>query len=77
MNRRAQLQLRLQETVEGLSVVVLSYYLVGLVSYALKALNKMGLPLNPELLTGIAIPVVIVAVGWGMHRMRRNLAQHE
>jgi uncharacterized membrane-anchored protein len=37
----------------------------------------MGLPLNPELLTGIAIPVVIVAVGWGMHRMRRNLAQHE
>jgi uncharacterized membrane-anchored protein len=77
MNRRAQLQLRLQETVEGLSVVVLSYYLVGLVSYAVKALNKMGLPLNPELLTGIAIPVVIVAVGWGMHRMRRNLAQHE
>jgi uncharacterized membrane-anchored protein len=77
MNRRAQLQMRLQETVEGVSVVVLSYYLVGLVSYSVKALNKMGLPLNPELLTGIAIPVVIVAVGWGMYRMRRNLAQHE
>ncbi len=77
MNQRAQLQLRLQETVEGLSVVVLSYYLVGLVSYAVKALSKLGLPLNPELVTGLAIPVVIVAVGWGMRRMRRNLAQHD
>ncbi len=77
MNRRAQLQLRLQETVEGLSVVVLSYYLVGLVSYAVKALHKLGLPLNPELVTGMAIPVVIAVVGWGMHRMRRNLAQHD
>lgn len=77
MNQRAQLQLRLQETVEGLSVVVLSYYLVGLVSYAVKALNKLGLPLNPELATGLAIPVVIVAVGWGMRRIRRNLARRE
>lgn len=76
MNRRAQLQLRLQETVEGLSVVVLSYYLVGLVSYALKALHKLGLPWNPELATGMAIPVVIAVVGWGMHRMRRNLTRH-
>ena len=75
MNQRAQLQLRLQETVEGLSVVVLSYYLVGLVSYAVKALSKLGLPLNPDLTTGLAIPVVVGAVGWGMHRMRRHLTQ--
>ena len=77
MDRRADLQLRLQETVEGLSVVVLSYYLVGLVSYAVKALSKLGLPLNPDLVTGLAIPVVLVAVGLGMRRLRRHLARHE
>lgn len=77
MDRRADLQLRLQETVEGLSVVVLSYYLVGLVSYAVKALNKLGLPLNPDLVPGLAIPVSLVAVSLGMRRLRRRLARHE
>lgn len=72
MDRRADLQLRLQETVEGLSVVVLSYYLVGLVSYAVKALSKLGLPLNTDLAAGLAIPVVLVVVGSGIRRLRRN-----
>jgi uncharacterized membrane-anchored protein len=73
MNQRAQLQLRLQETVEGLSVVVLSYYLVGLLSYAVKALAKLGLPLNPDLATGLAIPLVLAGVGLGMQRLRRHV----
>lgn len=74
MDRRAHLQLRLQETVEGLSVVVLSYYLVGLVSYAAKALSKLGLPLNPDLVAGLAIPVAMVTVGFGIRRLRHHLA---
>ncbi len=77
MDQRAHLQLRLQETVEGLSVVVLSYYLVGLLGYLLKALSKMGLPLNPELSMGILVPVVMVGVSLGMGRMRRSLSHHE
>ena len=76
MDRRADLQLRLQETVEGLSIVVLSYYLVGLVSYAVKALSKLGLPLNPDLAAGLAIPVVFAVVGLSMRRLRRNLTHH-
>ncbi|MCB1405337.1 MAG: DUF3422 family protein, partial [Rhodobacteraceae bacterium] len=32
MDRRADLQLRLQHTVEGLSVVAISYYAVGLMA---------------------------------------------
>lgn len=40
MARRAQLQLRLQQTVEGLSVVAISYYVVGLVGYVAKALKS-------------------------------------
>lgn len=75
MDRRAYLQLRMQETVEGLSVVVLSYYLMGLIGYGLKAAKSAGLPINVELGTGIAIPLVIGAVFFGVRRLKR-LAGH-
>lgn len=75
MNRRAQLQLRLQETVEGLSVAAITYYTVGLVGYAAKGLKAAGVDVKPELLSGIAIPVVALAVALGLRRMRRKLAR--
>ncbi|MCW8891438.1 MAG: DUF3422 domain-containing protein, partial [Sedimenticola sp.] len=75
MDRRAYLQLRMQETVEGLSVVVLSYYLVGLVGYGLKAIKSAGIGINVELGTGIAIPLVVGAVFLGVRRLKR-LAGH-
>ncbi|MDO9312273.1 MAG: DUF3422 domain-containing protein, partial [Nitrosomonas sp.] len=62
MDHRAHVQLRMQETVEGLSVVVLSYYLLGILGYGLKALQAAGQDINVELLTGIAIPVVVLSV---------------
>lgn len=78
MDRRAHLQLRLQETVEGLSVVVLSYYSVGLVGYAFKSLKAAGLPIDADLLTGLAIPFVVGAVWLGIQRFRRTLIkEHE
>lgn len=73
MNRRAALQLRLQETVEGLSAVAISYYLVGLVGYGLKALKTAGLPIDIEIATGIAVPVVLGLVYLGLRRFRRRL----
>ncbi len=71
MDNRAHMQLRLQETVEGLSVVVLSYYLVGLVGYGLKAMKAAGAGLNVELATGLAIPFVVGTVFFGVRRLRR------
>ena len=71
MDKRAHLQLRLQETVEGLSIVVLSYYLLGLVSYAAKALKAGGLAINTELVTGLSIPVVVGVVFILVRRIRR------
>ena len=71
MDNRAHLQLRLQETVEGLSVVVLSYYLIGIVGYGLKAIKAAGYAVNVELLTGVAIPIVVAAVFFGVRRLRR------
>lgn len=71
MDRRALVQLRLQETVEGLSVVAISYYLVGLTGYAAKALKTAGLPVEPDIAIGIAVPVILLMVWRAIRQLRR------
>lgn len=71
MDTRAHLQLRLQETVEGLSVVVLSYYLLGITGYGLRAIKAAGLDIDIELMTGVAIPIVLTIVFLAIRRFRR------
>ncbi|GIZ53972.1 DUF3422 family protein [Noviherbaspirillum aridicola] len=73
LNARAAQQLRLQQAVEGLSVVAISYYLTGLLGYAIKAAKVAGLPLNPELATGLVLPFVAAGVWLGLRRMRGRL----
>jgi len=74
MDRRADLQLRLQHTVEGLSVVAISYYAVGLLSYALSPLaHAVGLD-KSYLIAGIT-PVAVLLVWWAMRQVRRRLQQ--
>ena len=75
MDRRAQLQLRLQQTVEGLSAVAISYYLVGLIGYLAKAVKSQGLPADPDLITGIAVPFVLALVWLGVRRIRRHVGK--
>ncbi len=75
MNRRARLQLRLQETVEGLSVAAITYYGVGLVGYAAKALKAGGARVDVDLATGLAIPVVAVLAALGVRYVRRSIAR--
>lgn len=71
MDRRARLQLRLQETVEGLSVAAITYYIVGLVGYAAKAMHTAGMPVNAELVMGVSIPVVAILALIGVRKIRR------
>jgi uncharacterized membrane-anchored protein len=71
MNRRAEAQLRLQQTVEGLSVAAITYYIVGLVGYAAKGLSSAGVPLNVEAVTALSIPVVAIAVALGVRHVRK------
>ena len=71
MNRRQGLQLKLQSTVEGLSVAAITYYIVGLVSYAAKAAQALGWPWSPESTAAWSIPVVAFAV-WGSLRRLHN-----
>lgn len=72
MNERTRLQLRLQQTVEGLSVAAISYYVVGLVGYALKGAKDAGLPLDPSLATAAAVPVAVLVVWLLVRRIRRH-----
>ena len=75
MNRRVELQLVLQRTVEGLSLIVLSYYMTGLASYALKAVDKLRpLPWNTELLAALTIPVWF-ALAWLFTRRIKKAVQ--
>lgn len=73
MNDRLHLQLRLQQTVEGLSVAAISYYVVSLVHLALEGLSEpLHGRLDPQIGTALAIPVVVVLIAWLVRRIRRH-----
>ncbi len=72
MNRRADLQLRLQKTVEGLSVVAISYYAVNLASYLLYPLAEPA-GLGKGMLTSVLVVPVVLAVWFAVHRIRRSV----
>lgn len=75
MDRRARLQLRLQETVEGLSVVAISYYGIGLLGYLAKGLSAAGVLFQPNLAIGAATPFVIGLAWLGLRRLKRRIHQ--
>lgn len=77
MERRARQQLRLQQTVEGLSVAAITYYATSLIGYIAKGLKAGGLPLDPDLAVGVAIPLVALAVMAALRRARRRIAASE
>ena len=66
------LQLRLQQTVEGLSIAAISYYVVSLIYYLAKSVKDLGwLPVSPEIVTGLAIAPVVLGVWFAMRRVHR------
>ncbi|MBK1648232.1 DUF3422 family protein [Rhabdochromatium marinum] len=73
MDKRAHLQLRLQETVEGLSVIAISYYGAGLLGYVLKGLSTAGYPINPTLGLALAVPVIAGFTWFALHHTKRHL----
>ena len=75
LDRSSSLQLRLQQLVEGLSVVALSYYGISLIAYMLKAAQHRfdTLPV-PEIL-GALVPVVLLTLWLGLHRMKTRLLE--
>jgi uncharacterized membrane-anchored protein len=73
MNTRQGLQLKLQATVEGLSVAAITYYIVGLVSYLAKGAHAIGWPWSAESTAASAIPVVAIGVWWSLRRLHSRV----
>jgi uncharacterized membrane-anchored protein len=72
MNRRAKQQLHLQQTVEGLSVAAVTYYVVGLIAYAFKGLNTAGFSIKADLVAALSIPIVVLLVASALKRVRKS-----
>lgn len=73
MNARTRLQLRLQQTVEGLSIAAISYYVVALLAHITEGIRAAGyLPLPETLTTAISVPVVIIAIALLVRRIRKR-----
>ncbi|MBK7352512.1 MAG: DUF3422 domain-containing protein [Nitrosomonas sp.] len=75
LTRGQELQLRLQSTVEGLSIAAISYYVISLLLYVFKAIKAAGWPMHPELVTGLLIPVVIWAVWCTTRRIHKKFLE--
>ena len=76
MNRRAKAQFKLQQTVEGLSVVAITYYVVGLIGYAAKAIHARGYNIDYEWVEGLSIPIVLVSIGLGTYLLKHRAKRH-
>lgn len=79
MNHRAKQQFRLQQTVEGLSIAAISYYVVGLIAYLLKGIDAplqalFGYPHIGAVLTAISVPFVVAGMWLVVRRIRQSHA---
>ncbi|MEW6325556.1 MAG: DUF3422 family protein [Nitrospirota bacterium] len=57
VDKTTRSQAILQHTVEGLSIIVIAYYLTGLFGYAVKAAEELGWIANAAVATGLFVPV--------------------
>ena len=72
MEKRGHQQLRLQQTVEGLSVVAISYYLIGILSKLIEGIGSYA-HIETKLVSLASIPVVIFLVWYGVRRLRKHI----
>ncbi len=71
MDRRAKAQFKLQQTVEGLSIAAITYYVVGLIGYLAKGAKALGWKVDYEIAMAVSIPIVVLLTAFGIHHVRR------
>jgi uncharacterized membrane-anchored protein len=70
MNNRARMQFSLQQTVEGLSVAAIAYYVVNLLADLLKGIPGIHDIVEPDSAVAILVPMVMLAIWWTVRRIR-------
>jgi len=74
MALRAKMQLRMQQMVEGISMVAITYYAASLVGKIAEALHASGWKVNPEIIEGISIPLILIIIVIGTKRIHKIIA---
>jgi uncharacterized membrane-anchored protein len=75
MNRRTDLQLRLQQTVEGLSVVAITYYALGLIDHMASPLARFWWGGYVAIALSFATPVILGLTWVAVRRIRRRVVK--
>ncbi len=71
MNAHAKMQLKLQSTVEGLSIIAITSYVVGLIGSIAQAMKSAGWQINPPVAVGVSIPIVLTVVALGVRHIHK------
>jgi len=77
MDRRAKLQLRLQQTVEGLSVAAIVYYMAGVIGYLAKGAHALGLSFSVDLVVGLSVPLLLLIALSTVRHARHAASERE
>ena len=77
MDQRARIQIRLQETVEGLSIAAITYYIVGLIGYLAKSSQMLNAGIKPELIVSFCVVPVALFVYFGVRRIKRRILKEK
>lgn len=71
MALRAKMQLRMQQMVEGISIVAITYYAASLIGKIAEALHALGWHVDPELVEGVSIPFILVIIAISTKRIHK------
>ncbi|WP_024520474.1 DUF3422 domain-containing protein [Bradyrhizobium sp. Tv2a-2] len=77
INERTRQQLRLQRTVEGLSVAAIGYYVVSLFGYLAKGAHEVGLHVEPTFITAAFVPIAVSAIWLISYSIRKQHLRHD
>ena len=69
MDLRAKMQLRMQQMVEGISIVAITYYAASLIRAMTETLHAFGFSVNPDIIEGAAVPFILIGIGLGFKRI--------
>ncbi|MGZ4958815.1 MAG: DUF3422 family protein [Methylomonas sp.] len=74
MALRAKMQLRMQQMVESISMVAITYYAASLIGKIAEALHAAGWHVDPELVEGAAIPFILIIIAINTQRIHKIIA---
>ncbi len=74
MALRAKMQLRMQQMVEGISMVAITYYAASIIGKISESLHALGWKVNPEVVEGASIPFILIIIYFSTQRIHKIIA---